>query len=168
MPTDLSTAQTCPCGNPRPFSACCGRFVGGRALPATAEELMRSRYSAHVLLDADYLNATQRLKDNKQVSKADLLQTAHRTVWKKLEVLRAERGGPDDHEGTVEFCATYTLDNQLHVHHEVSQFRRVEGRWVYTAGRTPGPKPQAKKPGRNAPCPCGSGKKFKKCCGARR
>ena len=128
---------------------------------------MRSRYCAHALLDADYLNATQRLKGGNTVSKADLLSTAHRTVWKKLEVLGTERGGPGDDEGTVEFCATYTLDGELHLHHEVSQFRRVDGRWLYTAGRTPAPRPQQKKPGRNTPCPCGSGKKYKKCCGRR-
>jgi preprotein translocase subunit SecA len=27
------------------------------------------------------------------------------------------------------------------------------------------PEPSAKKVGRNEPCPCGSGKKYKKCCG---
>jgi SEC-C motif-containing protein len=69
----------------------------------------------------------------------------------------------------VEFIARYVEKGQTVNHHEIAQFRREEGFWYFYDGQAPKPrtiKRETPKVGRNAPCPCGSGKKFKKCCGA--
>ena len=77
-------------------------------------------------------------------------------------------GGEEDEAGTVEFIARYKAGNDKITHHELAMFTREEGRWVF-ADCVMNPKPETRsveKIGRNAPCPCGSGKKYKKCCGA--
>ena len=79
-----------------------------------------------------------------------------------------EAGGPDDQEGVVEFIARYRTGGSAHAHHERSRFRRVDGRWYFVDGQMVKPTPVRAAPtvGRNAPCPCGSGKKYKRCHGA--
>jgi len=87
----------------------------------------------------------------------------------KLEIVDTTGGGADDDEGTVEFIATYRQKGVTHNHHEVGEFRRHKGCWYYTDGKmvTPGTqRNEGPRTGRNDPCPCGSGKKYKKCCGA--
>jgi SEC-C motif-containing protein len=86
-----------------------------------------------------------------------------------MEVVSSERGGPEDDTGVVEFIARYAIDGAEHKHHERSDFRRIDGRWFFSNGEKVTSAPivrAAPKVGRNDPCSCGSGKKFKKCCGA--
>ena len=87
--------------------------------------------------------------------------------WVGLEILDTVNGGVDDDAGVVEFTARYRKDGALLAHRERSNFRREEGRWLYVDGDVnPRAAPRrVDKTGRNQPCPCGSGKKFKKCCG---
>ncbi|MGB5332176.1 MAG: YchJ family metal-binding protein, partial [Woeseiaceae bacterium] len=87
--------------------------------------------------------------------------------WKGLEILRVEQGGPDDTEGVVEFAAHYTADGRKEEHHETARFIKQEGTWLYDYGevKTATVVRGAPKVGRNEPCPCGSGKKFKQCHG---
>ena len=68
----------------------------------------------------------------------------------------------------MEFATSFKRQGKEYVHHEIASFRREQGIWMYVTGRmNPKPPPrQVDKVGRNDPCPCGSGKKFKKCCGA--
>ncbi len=114
---------------------------------------MRSRYSAYVLNLSDYLAATQRAPmDPRALS---------RTRWVGLTVHRA-KGGPGDGVGEVEFTARYLAGDRLCSLHETSAFERVGGRWVYTTGENELTQARVE---RNAPCPCGSGEKFKRCCG---
>ncbi|MBL4692142.1 MAG: SEC-C domain-containing protein, partial [Magnetovibrio sp.] len=77
-------------------------------------------------------------------------------------------GGEDDETGTVLFSARFKENGELNVHRELSDFRRENGEWVYVDGKiNPQGEPRrVQKVGRNEPCPCGSGKKYKKCCGA--
>nr|MDJ0811505.1 SEC-C metal-binding domain-containing protein [Desulfobacterales bacterium] len=63
----------------------------------------------------------------------------------------------------------YIEKGQTHNHHEIAQFRREDGDWCFYDGEAPKPqtvKRETPKVGRNAPCPCGSGRKYKKCCSA--
>ncbi len=130
---------------------------------------MRSRYSAHIKLAADYLNRTQDGEGLGEFTRRNMEQTAEETRWCGLQIVSTSGGGEAEQEGTVEFVASYEHNGVARDHHEVSRFRQVEERWIYTSGevlRRP-QRRQNVKVGRNQPCPCGSGKKFKKCCGKR-
>ncbi|WP_409420167.1 YchJ family protein [Pseudaeromonas sp. ZJS20] len=151
--------STCPCGDPRPFAACCGPFILGQQWPSRPVELMRSRFSAFVLGHWDYILATWH-PDYRPAMTAEALGAEQDGHWVRLQVL-SDQGGPEDEQGVVEFIAWYRQEGRLYPHHERSRFVRLDGHWVYTDGDLL-PLVKAKP---NAPCPCGSGIKFKKCCG---
>ena len=93
---------------------------------------------------------------------------AQNFTWVRLEIVKTSAGSSDDKDGTVEFKARYERDGEVQEHHEVSRFRKIDGTWLYSGGKDVGPvqfKRDAPKTGRNEHCPCGSGKKYKKCCG---
>lgn len=117
---------------------------------------MRSRYSAYVLKLGDYLTATW----HSSTCPVQLDITGDDTPWQRLRIIATEKGGESDSEGVVEFAADYS-GGQLH---ERSRFVQEGRQWLYLDGEILPPLVQ-EKVGRNEPCPCGSGKKFKKCCG---
>jgi len=119
---------------------------------------MRSRYSAYVAGDVDYVRATW----HPSTRPAELtLPAVH---WLGLEITDRQRGGPDDDQGRVAFVARFRDENGVETAlREDSRFVREDGRWYYVDGRTV-PVSTAKV-GRNDPCPCGSGNKYKRCCG---
>ena len=87
------------------------------------------------------------------------------TIWRKLEIVDAPEVPKYGKEGLVEFKAHYTLKNADHVLHERSKFIKEDGQWFYVSAQHKNPVIQTStKVGRNDACPCGSGKKFKKCC----
>jgi SEC-C motif-containing protein len=156
--------KDCLCGSGQGYSQCCGLYHSGNSLPATAEALMRSRFTAYALRNAEYLCATWdsgKCPDNIDFSR----ETA---VWQRLEIVDTKKGGPQDDKGVVEFKAYYLQDDEECVLHEVSRFIKKEGRWFYLDGviKSLGKISATVNLGKNAPCPCGSGKKFKRCCGA--
>lgn len=158
---------TCACGSGRELDQCCGPLLAGTAAP-TAEALMRSRYTAFTTRNTDYLRATLAPEALVDYDDAETRQWAGEAQWQGLKILTTEGGGAGDETGTVEFVARYRLQGKDYVHHELSRFRHEDGRWLYVDGVI-GPKPQTRhvaKTGRNDPCPCGSGRKYKKCCGA--
>lgn len=171
----------CPCGSNKTFEECCGPYISGEAFPPTAEALMRSRYTAYTRADINYIRKTTLLKSNEDFDFAGTEKWARESTWNGLKILNVEQGGETDKEGVVEFVATYTRDGESIDHHETSQFKKNDkGRWIFKEGDShthPGgtghhhhPKietvrRETPKVGRNDPCPCGSGKKFKKCCG---
>jgi len=112
----------CPCGLPAPYAECCGRFHRGEAVAPTAEALMRSRYSAFAVGDADYLRATR-----DPATRPPRVTVDPGTTWTALEVLGRTGGGLLTAEGTVEFRAHRTGA----VVAEHSRFRREAGRWLY-------------------------------------
>lgn len=122
-------AKICPCGLPEPYPACCGRFHDGRADAPTAELLMRSRYSAFAVENADYLLRTWDPATRPRRLRLDPAQE-----WTRLEILARTGGGPLHVEGTVEFRAHYRHPGGSGVLHEHSRFRREDGRWVYVDG----------------------------------
>ncbi len=117
---------------------------------------MRSRYSAFVGQDWGYLNRTQLKQDNGPPT-PDI-------EWQGLEILSRQAGDAEDKTGTVEFIARYSHQGRHAVLHEISRFQKVDGKWIYLDGTFPHPDNKLKS-GRNDPCPCGSGLKYKKCCG---
>lgn len=123
--------NACPCGTGRDYAGCCGRYHGGEPAP-DAEALMRSRYSAYAVGDADYLRATW----HPDTRLADLgLDTsgAAKTAWLGLTVKRHRVTGPDTAE--VEFVARYRIGGGRAVRmQETSRFVRIDRRWFYVDG----------------------------------
>ncbi|HEC18066.1 MAG TPA: hypothetical protein ENI97_01840 [Gammaproteobacteria bacterium] len=161
----MNQDTTCPCGSQNDFSNCCEPYLTGQAIPPTAEALMRSRYTAYTRMDDAYLLATWHpdTRPNTQHPSDD----GDNTVWTGLSVLRTEAGQPGDKTGVVEFIASCTVGTKPFNLHEISEFIHDGERWYYVEGYDQQPiRRETPKVGRNDPCPCGSGKKFKKCCGA--
>jgi SEC-C motif-containing protein len=93
---------------------------------------------------------------------------AREADWQKLEIIDVTQSETHANRGTVEFRAHYTRDGNHLVHHELAEFRKSNGTWYFFDGKmvsTGQVRRDASKVGRNDPCPCGSGKKYKKCCG---
>ena len=130
---------------------------------------MRSRYSAYVKHAYDHLGRSLAANERKDYSADDARNWSEKSEWLGLTILRTERGGAEDQEGLVEFAAKFRAEGKEHEHLETALFAREAGQWVYS-GQAPqrGQTVRYEKPkvGRNDPCPCGSGKKYKKCCGA--
>ena len=159
--------KACPCGSGLDYSACCEPYITGAKTAPTAEALMRSRYAAYAGHAVDYIVATCTQDEKDKIDVRQTKNWSEKSKWLGLKILSTEKGGPGDTEGTVEFEALYEMDGLRDTHHEKARFKKQDGRWLYDEGNvTPntvirtGPKT-----GRNDPCPCGSGKKFKHCCG---
>ncbi|MGE5548157.1 MAG: YchJ family protein [Solirubrobacterales bacterium] len=156
----------CPCGSGRGQDECCGPLLAGAPAP-TPEALMRSRYTAFVTGNLDYLETTLAPEAREDYDRSETESWIKEAEWHGLEI-RATGDGADADTGTVEFVARYKFRGKPFAHHELSSFRKADGRWMYVDG-VMNPKPPQRitaKVGRNDPCPCGSGKKYKKCCGA--
>ena len=160
--------QPCPCNSGLSYDDCCGPFLAGTAFPETAEALMRSRYTAFTKADIQYIKGTRHPESDYDFDEAATLKWARDSKWLGLEILSTEGGQKEDGRGEVEFIANYTVDGKKADHHELAKFQRHEDRWYFVDGDFVRVKPvrrEAPKVGRNDLCPCGSGKKFKKCCG---
>jgi SEC-C motif-containing protein len=158
----------CPCGSGTDFARCCEPFITGAATPATAEELMRSRYSAFVSSHTDYIFETTHPEHRADYDHKTTEDWAQNAVWEGLRVVTAKAGGPNDDTGEVEFIVNYVEAGLRHFHHELAAFKRHEGKWYFVDGAAVSQRPLERvgeKVGRNDPCTCGSGQKYKKCCG---
>jgi len=116
----------CPCLSGNEYAACCGRLHRGDARAATAEQLMRSRYSAFAVDDADYL-----LRSWHPRTRPETLELDDSVRWLRLDIERTVRGGMLDTEGIVEFTAYSRQNGQRARQHEVSRFEKVAGDWMY-------------------------------------
>jgi len=158
----------CPCCSGRSYEECCEPLLLGHVQAATAEALMRSRYTAYSLAEIDYLYKTSGARVRREFDAESSRKWAQSAEWQGFEILHAEGGGPSDTEGVIEFIAKYQVKEAAFEHHEIATFGRVEDAWRFMDGKIVGPPPvrrEAPKVGRNDPCPCGSGQKYKKCCG---
>ncbi|MFK3980647.1 YchJ family protein [Micromonospora sp. NPDC050397] len=119
-------AGPCPCGSALPYGECCGRLHGRETTAVTAEQLMRSRFSAFAVGDAAYL-----LRSWHSSTRPARLALDPAQRWTRLEVLASEQGGLFDTTGAVEFRAHYRESGRFDTLHERSQFVRENGEWVY-------------------------------------
>lgn len=156
--------MSCVCGSGRPAASCCDPVLDGAPAP-TAIALMRSRYTAYVRGAIDYLLATHDPATRAGVDRDAVARWSRDTQWLGLEIVATERGGERDDTGVVEFIARGVTSGAPFAQRERSRFRRLDGHWVYTDGSTP-PARAVAAVGRNEPCPCGSGVKYKRCHGA--
>jgi len=156
----------CPCGSGRPYSECCKQIISGSQPADTAEQLMRARYSAYVFAEMDFVFESTHPEHRQGYDHAGTKEWAETAEWQGLEIINTNKGGADDSVGEVEFIARFSEKGNKREHHEAGQFKRKDGRWYFTDGRMVRPKPlTVTKVGRNDPCTCGSGLKYKKCCG---
>ncbi|MDP6231538.1 MAG: YchJ family metal-binding protein [Nitrospinaceae bacterium] len=168
--------KDCPCGTGFPYTDCCGPLIRGSIPADTAEDLMRSRFTAFAKRQWDYIEQT-RYPDGRELSAWYKSKFLHDGIsWTKLDVLSVKSGEASDDEGEVGFVAHYTENGEEKTLQEVSRFIREDGKWYYcehesriisskpTSSSEPFTRDQPKV-GRNDPCSCGSNKKYKKCCG---
>jgi SEC-C motif-containing protein len=123
------TTRRCPCGLGLPYGECCGPLHAGASRATTAEQLMRSRFSAFAVGDTAYLLATW---DPRTRPAALDLDPGQR--WTSLEIVDRADGSPFHTTGTVEFRAHYRHDGARGALHERSRFRREDGAWLYVDG----------------------------------
>jgi len=158
--------KNCPCGSGREYSACCEQYISGRAKAPTAEALMRSRYSAYAEHAVDYIINTCVHRGKDDIDFKSTRDWSEKSKWLGLKIISTEKGGLGDNDGIVEFEAVYERDGLKEVHHERGKFKKEKDEWLYVEGSiTPTTVVRSSaKIGRNDPCPCGSGKKYKHCC----
>ena len=156
----------CPCGSGRPYGECCEPYITGKLKPPTAEALMRSRYSAYAGHAIDYIINTCVRTGKENIDRQSTRDWSEQSTWLGLTIIAVEKGGITDTEGIVEFKASYERDGLKDIHHERASFKKENGEWLYDEGRiTPVTIVRTSpKIGRNDPCSCGSGKKYKHCC----
>ncbi len=158
----IPISQPCPCGAKKLFAQCCHPLLAGAKKAVTAEALMRSRYSGYVTGNTEYLIQTWHSS-----TRPSFLDTEAMPAWCQLEIIRTEQGREDDSTGIVAFKATGLSGRKKILLQETSQFIKENKQWFYIDGvqeEVVENNIVSGKIGRNSPCPCGSGKKFKKCC----
>jgi SEC-C motif domain protein len=153
----MSDQQQCHCGSKELLTECCLPIIRGEKKAETAEQLMRSRYTAFDRQNNEYLLSSWAKETRPKQLDIDEVPVK----WIGLEVLETEEGSAQDDSGTVGFIATFIVSGHLCHLREKSRFLKEDGLWYYLDGV---PKSSTTKIARNSPCPCGSGKKFKRCC----
>ncbi len=154
--------QACPCGSGANFESCCGPVIARKTPASGPEQLMRARFTAHVALNHLFLHET--VLENQGRPAPDVEQEGS-SPWTRLQIHGSEPGRSPD-MATVDFTAWFVEKDQELPHHEKAEFKQLAGEWIYVRALRLGPAPvkNTAKVGRNDPCPCGSGKKYKHCC----
>ncbi len=153
----MTALSPCPCNPNTTYPACCGRYHAGE--PAnTPQTLMRARYSAYVKGNIEFIIATSLPVQQTQLDTAAMTAWSQNSQWLGLEVL-TETLAPDLRHATVDFIAHWQDTQGQQQHQEKSLFIKPAERWYFYDPNVP------LTAERNAPCPCGSQRKFKKCCG---
>ena len=157
----------CPCGSTLSYETCCQPIISGKQIAETAEQLMRARYSAYTTCEMDFIFESTHPDHREGYDHQGTREWAENSEWHGLEIIGCHKGTPEDQTGEVEFIARFSEQGTPRQHHECGQFKRKDGRWLFTEGTMVKQRPlSVVKIGRNDPCSCGSGKKYKKCCGA--
>ena len=157
----------CPCGSEIEYADCCEPVITGTRSATTAEALMRARYTAYTQVELNFLHDSLHPDKREDADPEGARDWAENSEWHGLQIVETRDGGPDDDRGQVEFIATYTHGGEVQNYHEVAEFAKVDGTWYFEEGQPGVRKPVVRdepKIGRNDPCPCGSGKKYKRCC----
>lgn len=156
----MSIEKYCPCGKDTSIEMCCAQIIENQGKAKTAEQLMRSRYTAFTLANKAYLMESWAPETRPEEIDVD----DEAIQWIGLKIEECQKGGENDKEGSVTFTASFMSSGKLCHLHEKSRFVKHDGLWYYLEGETGS---ETKKVGRNDTCPCGSGKKYKKCCRAK-
>jgi SEC-C motif-containing protein len=165
---NMKKEDTCPCKSGKAYAECCQPIISGKVKAPTAEALMRARYSSYATGEVKFLKVSATEEVQKEFREEESLAWSQAAEWHGLEIISTENGGENDKEGVVEFRALYTANGEFCNHHEISKFIKEDDGWKFSEGEIVGESPimrEEPKIGRNDPCPCGSGKKYKKCCG---
>jgi SEC-C motif-containing protein len=120
-------ASGCPCQSGLAFRQCCQPFITLQSIPATAEQLMRSRYTAYTRKNSEYLLQNW----HTDFRPADIDFTHEQHQWIGLKILSTHLGGKDDNEGQVHFIAHFKLNGKAHRLEENSRFKKIAGQWFY-------------------------------------
>ncbi|MBT3984111.1 MAG: YchJ family protein [Bacteriovoracaceae bacterium] len=157
----------CYCGSSKEFEKCCSPYISGAENAPTAEATMRARYSAFASGSIDFVEKTHHPKSDDEFDREETESWAKNSDWQGLKIIEVNQGSATDTKGTVEFVASYSNSGAALDHHELATFEKIDGMWFFEDGKVfHSPlKRSAPKLGRNDPCSCGSGKKFKRCCG---
>jgi SEC-C motif-containing protein len=158
--------ELCPCGSGAAFAECCEPIIKGTRESETAEELMRARYSAFVTGNIDFIVASTHTRTRKEIDLAFIREWSETSTWRGLEIFETKQ--VNENKPIISFEAQFTQQGEDHRHREKSLFERENGKWRFVTGndlKSPTVRYETPRPGRNDPCPCGSGKKYKKCHG---
>lgn len=131
-------SRPCPCTSKKTYDRCCGPFHAGTAAPETAEQLMRSRFSAYALGKVDYLIGTRPEAKRADESREELATYCKAVSCVGLKIIAKDKGGKEDDAGVVTFHASLQTNGRRSLHIETSTFARENGRWVYMDGVTKG------------------------------
>jgi SEC-C motif-containing protein len=158
--------MNCPCCSGKNYEECCKEIIANENAP-TAIRLMRSRYTAYTQGNVEYLYNTTHSSTIETFQYSDIEEWLKENEWTNLEIISQEHGNINDNNGIVEFKAySSAKSGDTELLHERSKFVKENGKWFYVDGIINPPKVNImQKVQRNDPCPCGSGKKHKKCCG---
>lgn len=153
----------CPCGSGKQICACCALYINGASAP-DALALMRSRYTAYVVGALDHVAATHAPEVRDDFNRAEAERLARVCEFQELDIRKVVENGDT---AQIDFVIRFRRDNKEMMQVELAEFRRENGQWLYAGGKLSSQVPQrtVTRVGRNDPCPCGSGKKAKKCCG---
>jgi len=176
--------KRCYCGSNKNFTDCCQPFINKKALPQTPEQLMRSRFSAYAIGNAQYIYDTYASSSQLAQSVEDISDWGDSCTWLALQIHSINQGNVAKNEVCeqfVEFSAFYITDNILYELRENSRFileqdqnnKNAEKTWCYIDGDIieHGELSIIK---RKDTCPCNNypttwvvnkAKKFKQCCG---
>ena len=153
----MTKSPLCPCGSTLLDTDCCRPILADHHRAKTALALMRSRYTAFAEKHEKHILASWNVKNRPDKLNFD----NHPVVWLGLEVHDTQDGTAQDNTGMVEFTATYLENGQIARLREKSRFCKEDDLWYYLGGEID---VKRQKVERNGACPCGSGKKFKRCC----
>ncbi len=158
--------ELCSCGSGIGYEKCCRPFHKFDSIPKTALACMMARYCAFVKLEMDFLEKSYNPDKLEGYDRDSTFRWAKESAWKGLEIVECLNGQESDEEGVVEFKAKYVSGGSEYIHHEKAKFLKREGVWFFMDGdiQNDSIKRVSPKIGRNDACPCGSGKKYKKCC----
>ncbi|WP_321329799.1 YchJ family protein [uncultured Ilyobacter sp.] len=121
----------CPCESGKKYEDCCKKYIKGTLVPSTAELLMRSRYTAYVVGEIDYILKTHDPSTVSDISRDTVADWSESSKWEGLEIVKTKAGKVRDKKGIVEFKASYIVNDKRHTHHEKSLFVKIKGRWYY-------------------------------------
>lgn len=153
----LEKITACPCQSGKNYPECCQPFHLKKQFPETAEQLMRSRYSAYTLVDIPYIVETTAPNQQKYLNQIAMKEWAETTNWVGLEIVKHLAYVSKNHN-KVEFNAFFKTEEDIQAHNEISLFVKINQRWFFVD-------PTVTLPNQKQNCLCGSGKKFKHCCG---